>query len=102
MRDTYYVMATLGRDFRNMVYFDSFCVFLCSANVIMHFRRVTNFINLWLNSLQTAAGLIVAFCVIYQTIFEGMVLFNMALYGSENAKYRDIYNASLFTYYAMN
>ena len=51
MIDTYYVMATLGRDFRNMVYFDSFTVFLCVANVIMHFRRVASFINLWLNAL---------------------------------------------------
>ena len=65
VKDTYYIMATLGRDFRNMIYFDSFCVFLCVANAIMHFRRVWFFINLWLNALQTAAGLIIGNLIIY-------------------------------------
>ena len=40
VKDTYYIMATLGRDFRNMIYFDSLCVFLTVANAIMHFHDV--------------------------------------------------------------
>ena len=101
MKDTYYIMATLGRDFRNMIYFDSLCVFLCVANAIMHFRRVWFFVNLWLNALQTAAGLLVGYALIYQTMFEGMTYFNMSMFGQESAKYRDFWNAHLFTYYAM-
>ena len=35
-------------------------------------------------------------------MFEGMTYFNLALFGQESAKYRDFWNAHLFTYYAMD
>jgi len=83
-----------------MVFVDSICVFLCIANVIMHFRRLVDFINLWLNSVQTAAGIIIMWFILWQSVFFGLCYFNMALYGNQDIKYKDLYNATIYTFYS--
>ena len=47
----FWMFSGLAHDYQNMIFVDSICIFLCIANVIMHFRRLVDFINLWLNSL---------------------------------------------------
>jgi len=100
VRETFWMMSTLARDFRRMVYMDSICVFLCVANVIMHFRRLAGFINLWLNALQTSAGVLVVWLIFWVSSFIGLASFNIALYGSSDIKYRDFFSSLLYTIYS--
>ena len=83
-----------------MVFLDSVCVFMCVANVIMHFRRKWFFINLWLNSLQTGAPLILMWAISWQLLFTGLTLLNMAMFGNQSIKYKDFYNATIYSFYA--
>lgn len=47
----FWMMSGLAVDYQRMIFVDSICVFLCVANMFMHFRRLWFFVNMWLNSL---------------------------------------------------
>lgn len=47
----FWMMSGLAHDYQRMIFVDSICVFLCVANMFMHFRRLWFFVNMWLNSL---------------------------------------------------
>ena len=98
--ESFWMFSSLSADFRDVVFLDSACVLLCVANVIMHFRRKVFFINLWLNALQTGAPLLVMWSISWQLLFTGVTLLNMAMFGNQSLKYKDFWNATIYSFYA--
>ena len=87
---TFWMMKTYSEAFRTMIFLDSCCIFFCAASLIIHFRRVSEPINTWLNSLQSGAAVFFTYHFIFFVYLFGLTFFSMALYSGEKIKYTNV------------
>ena len=91
------IMSSLARQYRSMVFFDSFCVFLSMFKTISLLRNILKFIDKALNNIQSGAGMLLLFSLYWMGTIFGCSLFNMSIYGNNDTRYSTLLSSFVYT-----